>query len=88
MNISKNIKKFRNLSGISQVELAKKTGLTRNYLTLLENGKRMPSVPTLNKISKVLGVPVPILTVDISEKDSPLDKLLIRAYEIASNSAR
>lgn len=89
MNIAKNIKKFRSLAKISQEELAEKIGLTRNYLSLVESGKREPSIDTLSRISKELKVPTSVLVLDI--KDSPkssLDRLLLRAYEIASKNPK
>lgn len=89
MNIAKNIKKFRNIAQISQEELAKKIGLTRNYLSLVEGGKREPSINTLSRISEKLNVPTSILILDIKDSsENPLDKLLLRAYEIASKNTR
>lgn len=83
--ISKNIKKFRSLADISQEELAKRIGLTRNYLSLIEGGKREPSISTLNRISKELKIPTSILILSIEDfSKNPLDKLLLRAYELAS----
>jgi len=85
MNIAKNIKKFRNISNISQQKLANRTGLTRNYLSLVESGKREPSISTLNKISRELNIPTSLLVLNLEDNpENPLDKLLFRAYELAS----
>jgi transcriptional regulator with XRE-family HTH domain len=41
------------------VELAKKAGVTREYIAMLETGARQsPSLPMLRKIARALGVPV------------------------------
>jgi putative transcriptional regulator len=43
--------------GITQAELAKKIGVSANYIHLVERGKRNPSFKTLSKMSRVLKVP-------------------------------
>src|SRR5215211_3866945 len=44
--------------GLTLEEAAKKTGVTRETLGLLERGRRHPVTPTLAKIAKGYGVPV------------------------------
>lgn len=44
----------RERKGMSQDELAKKTDLSRNYISLLERGQRNPSYTTLKKIVEAL----------------------------------
>lgn len=55
-NLGSVIKKKRVALEISQGDLAKRVGLTRTYLSLLENGKRFPSWETLEKIACLLSV--------------------------------
>jgi transcriptional regulator with XRE-family HTH domain len=44
---------------MTQDELAKKAGVTQGYIGHLERGlKRNPSLPTLKKLAKALGVPM------------------------------
>jgi transcriptional regulator with XRE-family HTH domain len=43
-----------------QGAVAKQVGVTANYLSLIENGKREPSVSFLRKLASALGVPVGI----------------------------
>jgi len=89
MTVSLNIKTFRKIANISQEDLAEKTGLTRNYLALIESGKRQPSLSTLRRISKVLKVPVSILTMDLDgANEEPVDKLLLKAYELATKYSK
>jgi transcriptional regulator with XRE-family HTH domain len=54
------IKLVRTASGIKQRVLAEKLGITSNYLSLVENGKREPSISFLNRLAKALSVPVGI----------------------------
>jgi transcriptional regulator with XRE-family HTH domain len=85
IKIGSNIKKFRELTNLSQEELAKRIGITRNFLSLIENNHKRPSMKTLEKISEVLDVPKPLLALelDTSKKNNSIDKLLFEAYEIA-----
>ena len=61
MNIlGKNLKKLREERGLSQSELAKKTGTSRQYISNLENGKVM-SLNMLGRIVDALDVEPAIL---------------------------
>ena len=51
------IKKLRGKR--TQAEIAKEAGVTKNYITMLEAGKRKnPSLPVLRRLAKALGVPL------------------------------
>lgn len=56
------IRELRELRGITQRELAQKLDVTVNFVSLLENGKRGVSVPNLNAVGKILGVPTAFIT--------------------------
>jgi transcriptional regulator with XRE-family HTH domain len=58
MELARAIKLTRTASGMKQKEIAVKVGVTPNYLSLVENGKREPSVSFLKRLATVLGVPV------------------------------
>lgn len=60
MTLGNAIKVVRTASGIRQRALAKKIGITANYLSLVEGDKREPSISFLNRLAKSLGVPVGI----------------------------
>lgn len=49
--INKNIQSFREASGLSQEAVAKKIGKTRNFISLIENGKSTPSLGTLEDLA-------------------------------------
>ena len=56
------IKKLRAAQDLTQEQLAKKAGVTQAYVALLEAGQRKnPSLPTLKKLAKALGVNVAVL---------------------------
>ena len=54
--MSSNIKRFRTLQNISQLNLAARTGLTHNFINDIENCKKGVSAKTLAKLSIALNV--------------------------------
>jgi transcriptional regulator with XRE-family HTH domain len=60
--LGKAIRELRELRGLTQREVAEAMGLTVNYLSLVENGKRGISIPHLNKLAEVLDVPASFIT--------------------------
>lgn len=50
------LKKLRNKANLTQEMLAEKIGLTRDFIALLETGRRRPSVKTIQKLARVLKV--------------------------------
>ena len=58
MTLGNAIKTVRTASRIKQLDLAKRTGVTANYVSLVEGDKREPSVAFLKKIADSLDVPV------------------------------
>jgi transcriptional regulator with XRE-family HTH domain len=51
-----NIKHYRELSGMSQQELADKLGISQKMISCYESGVKNPKVNTLPVIAKILGV--------------------------------
>lgn len=47
----------RKAKKISQEKLSKLTGLDRTFISLIENGKRNPTLSTILKISSALEIP-------------------------------
>ena len=69
----KALKEQRQVSGLTQEELAHAAGVDRTYISLLERGGRQPTLTTLIAIAEILGV-------------APLDlcRATFREYELAS----
>lgn len=57
-NISKNILKFRELSGLSQKEFAQKLGVTPSRVSNWEQGANCPTIDILFDVCNVLGVSI------------------------------
>lgn len=58
MNLGKATKMMRTASGLRQNEVASRLGVTANYISLVENGRREPSVSFLRELARVFNVPV------------------------------
>ena len=54
--ISEQLTEARNNTGITQKELAQKTGLTQALISRIESGKSHPTIETLKKIADGLGL--------------------------------
>lgn len=50
------VRELRQAKGLSQEELAFKTGVHRTYLGGIERGERNPSLKNISAIAKALGV--------------------------------
>jgi transcriptional regulator with XRE-family HTH domain len=63
-----NLRRLRIAAGLSQDELAARTGLDRTYISGIENGRPNPTVIVLNELAIQLGVdPRELLDPDIIE---------------------
>jgi transcriptional regulator with XRE-family HTH domain len=57
--LSSEIRRLRVQQDMTQERLAKKAGVTQAYIAQLESGlKKNPSLPTLKRLARALGVPV------------------------------
>ncbi len=53
---AKNMKKLREIKGLSQGDIHRATGIDRAYISNLEAGKQNPTLETIAKIAEALGV--------------------------------
>ena len=53
-----NIKKLRIKKKISQAKIASEVGVDKGFISLLENGSANPTLTTITKVAKALGVSV------------------------------
>jgi transcriptional regulator with XRE-family HTH domain len=58
MKLGRAIKLMRTAAGMKQKDVAAKIGVTSNYVSLVENGRREPSVSFLKQVAAILSVPV------------------------------
>lgn len=54
--LADSLKSLRQARGLSQENLSSIAGLDRTYISMLERGKRKPSLETIEKIATALGM--------------------------------
>lgn len=52
------MKKIRLEKGMSQGDICRKLGVDRSYISNVEGGKKNPTLSTITKLAKALGVSV------------------------------
>ena len=56
--LARNMKKYRETQGISQMELAEKIGCSTTFIGNIEINRRFPSAENINRIAKALNVKI------------------------------
>ena len=79
--IGKRIRIIRELAGVRQNELARKIDVSSNYISLVENEKKEPSLKFIRKVSDEFGVPASVFLWNDINLDTILDTDLRRIAE-------
>lgn len=86
------IAEIRKHENLTQEEFAKKLGLSRNYIWMIENGQRIPPDRTISDICRIFGVNPVWLKTGIGEpfapqsRESRITDILSKAIDGASTS--
>ena len=56
--LGSNLKRIRTEKGISQGDIGRELKVSRGFISTIENGKTNPTLSTIAKLAKVLGVSV------------------------------
>ena len=81
-SIGAKIRNARKEAGLTQVELAKKTSLSRSYIGDIEKDRYNPSVATLQAIADATGVPVESILGNSAPAQPPAQKVTHYTYRI------
>jgi transcriptional regulator with XRE-family HTH domain len=54
--LGRNLKRIRTKKAISQTKIAKELGIDRAFISNIENGKTNPTLSTIAKLARTLGV--------------------------------
>lgn len=87
MNVGNAIKKIRQEKGIRQNIIADKAGISNEYLSNIESGRRLPTLQSLEKICKALNISFLYLFFVAGEdslEHEELTTLLKKAVEVKS----
>jgi transcriptional regulator with XRE-family HTH domain len=85
INIGKTIKKLRIDQELSQEHLAGAADVTPSYLSLIENGRREPSIAVLRRLAGALQVAEEVIiwdAVQLPDKLNPKDRRLCELAKI------
>lgn len=86
MSVGRAVKFARVAAGIKQKDLADRLDITPNYLSLVENDKRDPSISFLRNLASEVGIPLGLLFHNFngdSSEASPEEKaLLLRIQDL------
>jgi len=56
--LGENLKRIRTEKGISQGDIVRKLGMPKSFVSNIENGKTNPTLATIAKLAKAIGVSV------------------------------
>jgi transcriptional regulator with XRE-family HTH domain len=81
------VKEIRRARGLTQQQLAEKTGRSTNAISSLERGISLPTFETLERLAEELNAPVrDFFDADASEKADPKREALIAALKMSARS--
>lgn len=72
MYLSERIRELRESKNLSQGDMEERTGLFRCYISRVENGHTVPSLETLEKITRAIEIPMYELFYQGEEPPKPL----------------
>jgi len=56
--LGKNLKRIRTEKGITQGDIVRTLGVSRSFVSNIENGKTNPTLSTISKLAKAVGVSI------------------------------
>lgn len=80
MDYSKALKVARAIAGLQQKELAERSGLDPSHISLMEKGRRKPSVEAITKLCNALHIPDHLFTLLAAE---PQDLIHVSPEELS-----
>lgn len=86
MSVGRSVKFARIAAGFTQKDLADRLDMTPNYLSLVENDKREPSIAFLRNLASEMGLPLGLLLLNVDNglsEVSPEERaLLLRIQDL------
>ncbi len=86
MSVGRAVKFARVAAGVKQKDLAERLDVSPNYLSLVENDKREPSISFLRDLAGEMGIPLGVLFLnvdgDLNEVSAEERALLLRIQDL------
>jgi transcriptional regulator with XRE-family HTH domain len=82
MDIAANIKRIRKLKSLSQKEIAISIDIAQGQYSTIESGKVIPTVPTLEKIAKVLEVDIAAFFEDPDKPEEEINMSILEKVKL------
>lgn len=73
-DFAKAFRVIRAAYGLQQAELAQRIGISASQLSLIEKGKRQPSLKVISNLGGVTGVPTSLITLLASDPEEVVDQ--------------
>lgn len=80
--VGEKLRQARERRNLSQSQVARMVNCTREYISMIESGRRMPKVDLLRKLSAIYGVDIRWLLEGKEESEDDTFKMLLRAPEL------
>ncbi|EGW36443.1 helix-turn-helix transcriptional regulator [Desulfosporosinus sp. OT] len=64
MDLGANIANYRKLKRLTQSDLARVTGVSKGFISAIEEGRKVPRIKTLARIAECMGVNLETLLMD------------------------
>lgn len=88
MVVGERLKAIRQIKNLSQGDVQERTGLLRAYISRVENGHTVPSIETLEKITRALEIPLYQLFYDGDEEPRSLKLPKVKIAKLSSTDAK
>jgi transcriptional regulator with XRE-family HTH domain len=79
------IARIRRQSGLSQTELARRSGVDRSALSAYEHGRRQPSVAAVARIAAAAGMALDVAPARNAAADEHAGRILAQVIELAES---
>lgn len=77
--IGRRVRLFRDALGLTQLQLAMRSGISLDYVSAIERGQRVPSVQVLEHLADTLGVPPSILVGESARTGEDMERRQVLA---------
>jgi transcriptional regulator with XRE-family HTH domain len=88
MTLGRVLKMYRVVAGIKQKNLADRLDTSSSYLSLVESGKRTPSLDFLSRAAQELNVPVELLLIEAAQQRGAISPAQLDYIERAKEFLR